>query len=112
MQSNCVLTVRVLKSNRYLKRVAQSSLPEGRSRPGWKPLELRVARQTGKTHLMAQVNGLQLAEKGMKRRAKVYYFDRGGGATRNISNLDSSPGQPIRQFHSHLIPTLTKKTVF
>jgi hypothetical protein len=33
---------------------------------------------------------VQLAEKVMKRQVKVYYFDREGGTTRDISNLDPS----------------------
>lgn len=33
---------------------------------------------------------MQLAEKVMKKQVKVYYFDRVGGTTRDISNLDSS----------------------
>jgi hypothetical protein len=33
---------------------------------------------------------LQLAEKVMKRRVRVYYFDRDNGTTRDISHLDSS----------------------
>jgi hypothetical protein len=36
---------------------------------------------------------LQLAEKVMKRQVKVYYFDRVGGTTRDISDLDSSAEQ-------------------